>query len=118
MKLGTPLVFVALMAGGSSISFGQGGDQQTPRGPRGGPGAPDAGRRPPPPLIAALDLNHDGIISADEIAKAAESLKKLDKNGDGQLTRDELRPRRPPGGPRQNEAPQRENHGSDDQRLD
>jgi len=29
------------------------------------------------PIIEALDLNHDGIIDADEIAKASESLKKL-----------------------------------------
>jgi hypothetical protein len=43
-----------------------------------------------------LDANHDGIISADEIAAAPEALKKLDKNGDGQLTQDELRPQRPP----------------------
>ena len=54
-----------------------------------------------PPILEALDLNHDGILDANEIAKASESLKKLDKNGDGQLTQDELRPMRPggPGGP-------------------
>ena len=58
------------------------------------------GQRPPvPPLIAALDLNHDGVIDADEIAKASESLKKLDKNGDGKLTMEELRPPRPEGAP-------------------
>lgn len=51
-----------------------------------------------PPIIAALDLNKDGIIDAEEIAKASESLKKLDKNGDGKLTEDEFRPK-PPGGP-------------------
>ena len=56
-------------------------------------------RPPPPPLIAALDLNHDGVIDADEIAKASESLKKLDKNGDGKLTMEELRPPRPEGAP-------------------
>lgn len=107
MKLGTQLILVAFIAGSSSICFAQGGDQQPPGGPR-GPGGPEAGRRPPPPIIAALDLNHDGVISADEIAKAPESLKKLDKNGDGQLTRDELRPPHPPGGPRQNEPPQQD----------
>jgi hypothetical protein len=105
MKLPTLLVIGALIASSSSIAFAQNGDQQSPAGPR-RPGGPDAGRRLPPPLLAALDLNHDGIISADEITKAPESLKKLDKNGDGQLTRDELRPPRRPGGPRQNEAPQ------------
>ena len=63
--------------------------------PGGGPGGPG---RMVPPIIAALDLNKDGIIDADELAKATESLKKLDTNGDGKLTEDEYRPK-PPGGP-------------------
>ena len=46
--------------------------------------------------MEALDTNHDGVLSADEIANAATSLKQLDKNGDGRLTEDELRPP-PPG---------------------
>ena len=84
MKFITPTILASLLAGGS-LSYGQ---SPEPRGPEGPP------HRPPPPIIVALDLNHDGVISADEIAKAAESLKKLDKNGDGQLTPDELRPPR------------------------
>lgn len=60
----------------------------------------------PPPVIAALDADRDGIISAEEIANAANALLQLDKNGDGQLARDELHPEgrsprgggRPPGG--------------------
>ncbi len=64
----------------------------------GGPGGPNTGgHRPPPPIIAALDTNHDGVIDADEIANASKALKKLDKNGDGKLTQDELRPPRPEG---------------------
>jgi Ca2+-binding EF-hand superfamily protein len=43
------------------------------------------------PILAALDTNSDGEISAAEIAAAATSLKKLDKNGDGQLSEDEVR---------------------------
>lgn len=67
-----------------------------PGGPRVGPGG-QTNRPPAPPIIAALDLNGDGIIDADEIAQASESLKKLDKNGDGQLTPDEYLPPRPHG---------------------
>ena len=42
-----------------------------------------------PPLVAVLDANHDGVIDAGEIKNAAAALKKLDRNGDGKLTRDE-----------------------------
>ena len=44
------------------------------------------------PLFAALDTNGDGVIDANEIANAAEALKKLDKNHDGKLTPDEVQP--------------------------
>ncbi len=69
-----------------------------PRPPGGGGPGGQGGPRPPNPIIEALDLNKDGVIDADEIAKATESLKKLDKNGDGKLTEEEFRPLRP-GGP-------------------
>jgi hypothetical protein len=65
----------------------------------GGPGGPGGGNRPVPPLIAALDANHDGVIDASEIANASKALATLDKNGDGKLTADEIHPPRPPGGP-------------------
>ncbi|MHA3774401.1 EF-hand domain-containing protein [Verrucomicrobiota bacterium sgz303538] len=82
----TTITLAALMASvGFSIA------QDAPGGnppPPGGPG------RPVPPLFAALDANKDGVIDADEIAKAPEALKSLDKNGDGKLTRDELMPAR------------------------
>jgi Ca2+-binding EF-hand superfamily protein len=38
------------------------------------------------PLLAALDTNHDGVISAEEINNAGVSLKTLDVNHDGKLT--------------------------------
>ncbi len=44
------------------------------------------------PVLAALDADHDGEISAWEIEHAAQSLKKLDRNHDGYLTADELIP--------------------------
>jgi hypothetical protein len=43
------------------------------------------------PIIAALDPNGDGVIDASEINNAPAALRKLDKNGDGKLTREELR---------------------------
>ncbi len=47
------------------------------------------------PLLAALDADHDGEISAAEIENAPAALKTLDRNHDGQLTADEIVP--PPG---------------------
>jgi hypothetical protein len=61
------------------------------------PNAPKGFRPPPSPLIEALDVNHDGVIDANEIANAPAELKTLDKNGDGQLTRDEYCPPPPEG---------------------
>lgn len=69
-------------------------------GHQGGPGGGQGGERPrfTPPLVAALDANSDGVIDAQEIANASAALKKLDKNGDGKITRDEMMPPRPQGG--------------------
>ena len=82
-------------------------------GPQGGPGGEH--RRPKPPLEVALDANHDGVIDADEIANASEALKKLDKNGDGKLTQDELRPPRPPCGQGQGCSGSCDNGGNEGQ---
>ena len=72
--------------------------QEPPQGASpGGQGGPGGVRRPASPLVAALDANHDGVIGATEIANAPAALRTLDKNGDGQLTRDEFRPQPPAG---------------------
>ncbi|SNT19180.1 Ca2+-binding protein, EF-hand superfamily [Granulicella rosea] len=45
------------------------------------------------PVLNAIDADHDGVLSAAEIANAAAALRSLDRNGDGQLTPDELKMR-------------------------
>jgi hypothetical protein len=82
--------------GGPGGRGGPDGNGGPPPGEGAGPSGQGKHHRPVPPIIAALDTNGDGIISADEIANASASLLKLDKNGDGQLTRDEYMPPRPP----------------------
>lgn len=76
---------------------GPGGHPGPGPGGVGGPGGPGR-HRPPPPIIAALDANHDGVIDEAEIANASAALRTLDKNGDGKLTMDELMPPPPPRG--------------------
>jgi hypothetical protein len=79
---------------------GANGDSRRGPGGQGQTGAgegPDGHRHPAPPLITALDLNGDGTIDAQELAKASASLLTLDKNGDGQLSAEEFCPP-PPGG--------------------
>ena len=56
-----------------------------PSGPRGGFGRFDV-------ASVALDTDQNGEISSEEIAAAATTLKTLDKNNDGQITADEVRP--------------------------
>ena len=55
--------------------------------------------------MEALDLDKDGVLSTEEIGKAMESLKTLDKNGDGKLTPEEYRPTFPTGPPPAPDAP-------------
>ncbi len=49
-----------------------------------------------PPLFDAIDTNHDGAISVDEMNNAPTAVKTLLKNGATQLTREDLRSPRPP----------------------
>jgi hypothetical protein len=113
MKKNTLIALVAVIGAVSIAAIAQdagGPPQGEPGGPGiGGPGQGGRGmmgRRPMPAIVNALDANHDGVIDADEIANAVAVLKKLDKNGDGKLTREEYMgkpPMRPPqdgaGGP-------------------
>ncbi len=69
-----------------------GGERRGEREGRGGPGGPMRND----PVTLALDADHDGTLSADEIKNAPAALKKLDRSGDGKLTEDEVRPNFPP----------------------
>jgi Ca2+-binding EF-hand superfamily protein len=44
------------------------------------------------PVLAAVDSNGDGSISAEELRNAPAALKTLDKDGDGKITREEAAP--------------------------
>ncbi len=104
MKMHLKVTIIALALAGSAVCLvaqdngnnDNNNNNQRPR--RQGNQERTNGQRPPmPPLIAALDANHDGVIDATEIDNAPAALRKLDKNNDGKLTRDELRPPRPEG---------------------
>ena len=76
----------------------RGGQERGGEMRRGGPGGsgggrPDMGRMMQMmPVIAALDADKDGTISSDEINNAVAALKKLDKNGNGSIDAEEMRP--------------------------
>ena len=113
MNLVRPALFAALLCGVSAASaLAQDPTPAANPGPLAIPPPPPAqmqrgprDQHGPPrgnPLFDALDTNHDGTISADEIANASTSLKALLKNGSDHLTREDLRPA---GGPPPHAAP-------------
>jgi hypothetical protein len=67
--------------------------------PEGFDGPPGGGKMPVIPIMSALDANTNGVIEADEIANASKALLTLDKNGDGKLSAEELKPKFPDGAP-------------------
>lgn len=64
-------------------------------GKTGGPPPP----KPPAFLVKLLDLDDDKTLSADEIESAPDTLAQLDVNGDGAISKKELKPGKPPGDP-------------------
>lgn len=98
MKTKSKIAISLLTLGTSAWALtAQDSGNQRPPPPHGPPGPGLHGHPPPPPpVIEVLDANHDGVIDANEIANASKALLKLDENGDGKLTRDELRPPPPP----------------------
>ena len=67
--------------------------QRPGAGPQAGglPGGP-MGMLQMHPLMRILDTDKDGTLSASEIANASKALMQLDKNGDGIISAEELRP--------------------------
>jgi Ca2+-binding EF-hand superfamily protein len=63
--------------------------------PEGAASANNPGATHSDPLLNALDLNHDGVISTEELASATKSLLVLDVNRDGEITAEEMRPIEP-----------------------
>lgn len=94
-SLGMLSLSIAAVSGAAETSS----SASTPAGSGSGSGSKDrpalrGGKALGP--FSLFDTNHDGTISSEEIASASAALKKLDKNNDGKLTADELRPPRPP----------------------
>ncbi len=91
------LLLALVSAGSAGLAFAQDSSSDS----NGKPGGPPP-HHPPPPfgkILEAVDTDHDGIISPEEIAAAPDTLKTLDKNSDGQLSKDEFLPPppQPPG---------------------
>jgi EF hand len=107
MKNQIKIALIALALGTSAFAVNAQDADNPPNGNDNGPQM--RGHRPPPPLLIALDVNHDGVIDSNEIANASAELLTLDKNGDGQLTPDEYRPPRPP---RPDNAPDNDDNGN------
>ena len=77
----------------------RGGDAGPVRPPEGDRHRPEKPPFQPMLLQSALDGDHDGIISAEEIKIAPDVLKHLDKNKDGKLTPNEFLAPHPDGPP-------------------
>jgi Ca2+-binding EF-hand superfamily protein len=58
----------------------------------GGGGGPRGGMMRMDPILSAVDADQDGTLSAAEIQGSAAAIAKLDKDSDGKLTREEVRP--------------------------
>lgn len=89
MNTNKTLLLTAVAFAVATVTLCAQGADRAPRHQEGDKMGPP-GHRGAMPLMAVLDANHDGILDAAEIAGSGEALKKLDKDGDGQLTAAEL----------------------------
>ena len=93
MKMWTKIAVVTVIStfvAEATVAQGQRGE----RGGRGGGFGGRGGFGGGSPIMAALDADQDGTLSASEIANASAALKALDKDGDGKLSGEEIRPAR------------------------
>src|SRR5687767_12913331 len=107
MKSYMPVLMLLVLP--QAIAFAQfGGNADAPNnvppvGPPNAPGAPgQPGFAPGPPpnaMFAAIDADADGVITKNELRKAIVQLKKLDTDGDGNITLAEVSPGGGPLGP-------------------
>jgi hypothetical protein len=84
----TITLLIGLALAGSALTVGA---QQGQGCGAGGPHRYGA-QKFPPSIAAAFDTDSNGVLSAAESAQAPSQLLKLDKNGDGQLSAEELCP--------------------------
>jgi hypothetical protein len=97
-----PLLLAGLALGTSAVLSAQttDSDSNPRRGGRGhGPGGPGGPGRGVHPIVRALDTDKNRELSAEEIASAPASLKALDRNADGAVSFEDLRPQRPADAP-------------------
>jgi len=100
LTIGLAVAVAVALLGYAAVGQPPGGQERQERGQRDRQterGRPGRGGFAVPgfPLMTALDADRDGEISAAEMKNAAAALQKLDKDGNGRLTRDEFGP--PPG---------------------
>jgi Ca2+-binding EF-hand superfamily protein len=84
---------VAAAQAAPSEPSGRGG----PEGGRGGGRGGEMNLIRMDPVLAAVDIDGDGVISAEEIRNSADAVRRLDKDGNGKVTRDEAMPSSGPG---------------------
>ena len=84
---------IAAPAGGGPGAPG-GRDADGGRGGEGGRGRGEMNFIRMDPVLAAVDSNGDGVISAEEIRNSPAALRKLDQDGDGKVSREEAMPPR------------------------
>lgn len=75
-----------------ALAAAQAGPSRPEEGGRGRDAGPGRGFSPFDVAAAVLDVDRDGALSSSEVDRAAEALRALDRNGDGRITADEVRP--------------------------